>query len=275
MTPAWLEPDWPAPPGIRAAATLRAGGVSPPPWHALNLGDHVGDDPARVAANRRLLGEALGLPEAPAWLSQVHGREVLRLEGATLPAERVADGAVTGRPGRVLAVLTADCLPVLFCSADGRRIGVAHAGWRGLADGVLEATFAALGAPAAEVLAWIGPGIGAAAYEVGAEVRDACLAAWADAAESFAPGRPGRWQFDLAGLARRRLEALGLAAVHGGQWCTYADPARFYSHRRDGAAGPTGRMATLLWIDPGPRPGPRPRSSAPGPQPDHGGVPLA
>jgi hypothetical protein len=148
MTPAWLVPEWPAPPGVRAAATLRTGGVSPPPWHALNLGDHVGDDPARVAANRRLLGEALGLPEAPAWLSQVHGREVLRLEGATLPAERVADGAVTGRPGRVLAVLTADCLPVLFCSADGRRIGVAHAGWRGLADGVLEATFAALGAPA-------------------------------------------------------------------------------------------------------------------------------
>jgi polyphenol oxidase len=274
MTPAWFVPEWPAPPGIRAATTLRTGGVSPPPWHALNLGDHVGDDPARVAQNRRLLGEALGLPEAPAWLSQVHGREVLRLEGATLPAERIADGAVTGRPGRVLAVLTADCLPVLFCSADGRRIGVAHAGWRGLADGVLEATFAALGAPAAEVLAWIGPGIGAAAYEVGAEVRDACLAAGADAAESFAPGRPGRWQFDLAGLARRRLEALGLAGVHGGQWCTHADPARFYSHRRDGAAGPTGRMATLLWIDPGPRPGPRPRSSAPGPRPDHGGVPL-
>jgi YfiH family protein len=177
--------------GVRAATTLRTGGVSPPPWHALNLGDHVGDDPARVAQNRRLLGEALGLPEAPAWLSQVHGREVLRLEGATLPAERVADGAVTGRPGRVLAVLTADCLPVLFCSADGRRIGVAHAGWRGLADGVLEATFAALGAPAAEVLAWIGPGIGAAAYEVGAEVRDACLAAGRMPRKASPRGGPG------------------------------------------------------------------------------------
>jgi YfiH family protein len=254
VTPAWIVPDWPAPPGVRAATSLRLGGVSPPPWHSLNLGDHVGDDPARVAENRRLLGQVLALPEPPAWLAQVHGRGVLRLDAAVVPAERIADAAVTGRPGRVLAVLTADCLPVLFCRADGRRIGVAHAGWRGLAEGVLEATVAALDAPPGEVLAWIGPGIGAAAYEVGADVRDACLAAGAgtevDAAACFTPGRPGRWQFDLARLARRRLEALGLAGIHGGQWCTHADPERFYSHRRDGADRPTGRMATLLWLDP-------------------------
>lgn len=253
MTPAWIVPDWPAPPGVRAAASLRLGGVSPPPWHSLNLGDHVGDDPARVAENRRRLGQALALPEPPAWLAQVHGREVLPLDAEAVPAERIADAAVTGRAGRVLAVLTADCLPVLLCRADGRRIGVAHAGWRGLAEGVLEATVEALDAPPEEVLAWLGPGIGAAAYEVGADVRDACLAAGAgtevDADACFTPGRPGRWQFDLAGLARRRLEALGLAGIHGGQWCTHADAERFYSHRRDGADRPTGRMATLLWLD--------------------------
>lgn len=248
MSPAWIVPDWPAPPGVRAASTLRAGGMSPPPWTSLNLAEHVGDDPARVAGNRDLLVRALGLPATPAWLEQVHGREVLRLDRAELPASRVADGAVTARSGRVLAVLTADCLPVLFCRADGTGVGVAHAGWRGLAAGVLEATVAAMDAPPDQLLAWIGPGIGAAAYEVGDEVRAACLAADVAAGEHFAPGRTGRWQFDLAGLARRRLAALGLAGVHGGQWCTHSDPARFFSHRRDGGERPTGRMATLIWL---------------------------
>jgi polyphenol oxidase len=269
VRPAWIVPDWPAPPGVRAAALLRSGGVSPPPWDSLNLGDHVGDDPARVAENRRLLRLALALPGEPAWLSQVHGTDVLVLDdrvagsgsaasagAATEPdpaTSHIADAAVTGRPGEVLAVLTADCLPVLFSRADGTRIGIAHAGWRGLAAGVLEATFTALEAPPGEVMAWIGPGIGAAAYEVGDEVRDACLAAAPASAESaatcFSPGRPGRWHFDLAGLARLRLAALGLAGIHGGSWCTFSDPARFYSHRRDGATGPTGRMATLIWRD--------------------------
>jgi polyphenol oxidase len=254
MTPAWIVPAWPAPPAVRAASTLRTGGISPPPWDSLNLGDHVGDASERVAENRLRLGRALGLPGEPAWLAQVHGRDILRLEGAALPADRTADGVVTGRPGRVLGILTADCLPVLLCSRDGRRIGAAHAGWRGLADGVLEAAVAALEVPARELLAWIGPGIGAAAYEVGEEVRDACLASSPPGFETgacFAPGRPGRpghWQFDLAGLARRRLQALGIAGVYGGEWCTFSDPARFFSHRRDGAAGATGRMATLIWL---------------------------
>ena len=248
MSPAWIVPDWPAPPAVRAASTLRHGGASPPPWDSLNLGEHVGDDPARVAENRRRLAEALELPESPAWLEQVHGREVLALDADALPAQRRADGAVSRRPGRVLAVMTADCLPVLFCRTDGSCVGVAHAGWRGLAGGVLEATFEALAAPAGEVLAWIGPGIGAAAYEVGEDVRRACLAADPGASAHFDAGRPGRWQFDLAGLARQRLMALGLAGVHGGQWCTHADAARFFSHRRDGAARPTGRMATLIWL---------------------------
>ena len=249
MIPAWIVPDWPAPASVRAASALRIGGVSPRPWSALNLGEHVGDEPVRVAANRRLLGRALDLPEAPAWLEQVHGREVLQLDGSTLPATRIADGAATGRPGRVLAVLTADCLPVLFCRTDGSRIGIAHAGWRGLAEGVLEAAVEAMDAPADQVLAWIGPGIGAAAYEVGAEVREACLAADPGAADCFTAGSPGHWQCDLAGLARRRLAALGVAGIHGGQWCTHSDPERFFSHRRDGAERPTGRMATLIWLD--------------------------
>jgi polyphenol oxidase len=249
MRPAWIVPDWPAPPSVRAASTLRIGGVSPPPWHSLNLGEHVGDDPARVAENRHALGRWLRLPAAPAWLQQVHGTGVLRLDAVPPPAERTADAAVTTVPGQVLAVLTADCLPVLFCRRDGARIGIAHAGWRGLAAGVLEAAFATLESPPADVLAWIGPGIGAAAYEVGAEVRAACLAASPAAEQCFAPGRPGRWQFDLAGLARRHLEALGLAGVHGGQWCTHSDPERFFSHRRDGANAPTGRMATLIWLE--------------------------
>jgi polyphenol oxidase len=257
MTPAWIVPDWPVPAGVRAASSLRIGGVSPPPWHTLNLSEQVGDDPARVAENRRLLAAALALPEAPAWLRQVHGCAVLRFEGATLPADLTGDGAVTGRHGRVLAVLTADCLPVLFCRTNGGRIGIAHAGWRGLASGVLEATFRALEAPADEVMAWIGPGIGKDAYEVGAEVREACLTADAEAGECFSPRQPGHWMFDLAGFARRRLESLGLAGVYGGQWCTFSDATRFYSHRRDGRHDgrreatdrPTGRMATLLWLE--------------------------
>jgi YfiH family protein len=254
MKPDWIVPEWPAPPGVRAASTLRCGGDSPRPWDSLNLGTHVGDDPGRVTANRRLLAAALDLPSEPAWLEQVHGRDVLRLDDSGLPAARVADAAVTGMPGRVLAVLTADCLPVLFARADGTRVGVAHAGWRGLAAGVLEATLAQMDAAPGEVMAWIGPGIGAAAYEVGAEVRASCLAACGGAAAAFfAPGRPGHWQFDLAGLARHRLETAAVASIHGGRWCTHAEPERFFSHRRDGAERPTGRMATLIWIAASPR----------------------
>jgi YfiH family protein len=249
MKPAWILPDWPAPAGVHAASSLRIGGVSPPPWASLNLGDHVGDEPERVAENRRRLATALKLPAEPAWLAQVHGTDVLAFDGPEVPAERTADAAVTGRPGRVLAVLTADCLPVVFCCRDGSRIGIAHAGWRGLAAGVLEATAQAMAAAPAELMAWIGPGIGAAAYEVGPEVRDACLAApGPSAADFFQAGRPGHWHFDLAGLARCRLEALGLAGVYGGDWCTHDDPQRFFSHRRDGGERPTGRMATLAWL---------------------------
>lgn len=245
MSLEFILPDWPAPEGVRAASTTRAGGVSPEPWESLNLGEHVGDDPDRVAENRSRVARALGLPAPPAWLAQVHGTRVLALDGPALPGDRRADAAVTAQPGRVLAVLTADCAPVLLCRSDGTRVGVAHAGWRGLAAGVLEAAVSAMGTPHADLLAWVGPAIGPAAYEVGPEVREACLAEDDGAAACFAPGRGDRWQFDLPGLVRRRLSSLGLAGVYGGGLCTASEPDRFFSHRRDGSSG---RMATLVWI---------------------------
>ncbi|MEW6445507.1 MAG: peptidoglycan editing factor PgeF [Pseudomonadota bacterium] len=240
-----VVPDWPAPPGVRAVVTTRAGGVSRPPYDRLNLATHVGDDPAAVAANRRLLREALALPTDPLWLEQVHGVSVCE---ADAPVERrCADAAYTDRAGAVLAVLTADCLPVLFASRDGREIGVAHAGWRGLEAGVLEATLDRFSASPAEIIVWLGPAIGPAAFEVGEEVRAAFLAHDARAREAFAPSvRERRWLADLYRLARQRLAARGVTTVHGGGLCTAADAARFYSYRRDGV---TGRMATLIWVD--------------------------
>jgi YfiH family protein len=238
----FLVPDWPAPASVRATVTTRAGGVSSGPWDSLNLANHVGDDPAAVAENRRRLRVALDLPSEPAWLEQVHGREVARLPG-TLPD--TADAAVAFTHGPVCAVLVADCLPVFLASIDGDRVGVAHAGWRGLATGVVEATVVALGCDPARLIAWLGPAIGPQAFEVGEEVRAAFMAGDPAAAIHFHPGRAGRWLADLAGLARRRLMQCGVASVHGGGACTVSDRARFYSYRRDGV---TGRMAALAWL---------------------------
>jgi hypothetical protein len=241
MSAPGFAPDWPAPPGVRAWVTTRPGGASRGAYAALNLATHVGDDGAQVVTNRRWLVGALGLPSEPVWLNQVHGTAIAALDGGAVPA--AADGAVTSRPGTVCAVLTADCLPVLLAARDGRRIGVAHAGWRGLAAGVLGAAVAALGTAPADVVAWLGPAIGPAAYEVGAEVR----ASFADspaAAACLQPNDRGRWQADLYGLARLRLAAAGVHAVYGGGLCTFTDPARFFSHRRE---APCGRMATLIW----------------------------
>lgn len=243
--PLGFAPDWPAPAAVRAWATERAGGVSSARYATLNLATHVGDDPGSVAANRARLRTSLDLPSDPVWLEQVHGSKVLDLD---VDAVAPADGAVTARAGVVCAVLTADCLPVLFCERSGRRVGVAHAGWRGLLGGVLPAAVQALGAPAGDVLAWLGPAIGAAAYEVGDEVRSAYLAADPGAARHFAANARGRWQADLYGLARASLAAAGVSAVHGGAFCTFTEATRFFSHRRD---APCGRMATMIWIDPG------------------------
>jgi len=240
-----LVPDWPAPASIRAFSTLRGSGMSVGPWRGLNLADHVGDDPAAVAANRRRLRVAARLPGEPHWLEQVHGCGVIFDPKARRPR---ADSVVTDRPGQVCPVMTADCLPVLLCNQAGTRVAAAHAGWRGLAAGVLERTLARFSDRPEQMLAWLGPAIGPGFFEVGAEVLTACRRDDAGAQACFHANRPGHWRADLYGLARRRLNRYGVTAVYGGDWCTYADAARFFSHRRDGV---TGRMATLIWIDPG------------------------
>ena len=241
--PEFLAPGWSVPAHVRATMTTRAGGVSTGTYASFNLATHVGDDPAAVAENRRRLRDALGLPAEPAWLEQVHGTGVAVLPAA---AQAPADAAVTFTRGVVCAVLVADCLPVFLAGHAGDRVGIAHAGWRGLAAGVLEATIAAFACPPGELVAWLGPSIGPRAFEVGAEVRDAFTAQDAGAAAAFHPGRAGRWLADLPGLARRRLAAAGVTAVSGGDLCTHGDAARFYSFRRDGA---TGRLAALAWLD--------------------------
>ena len=244
---AWLDADWPAPPGVRAVTSLRSGeGVSLAPFDRLNLGMNCGDDPAAVLENRRRLAAWLQLPSEPRWLRQVHGTGVLRF-GAGRAEQPEADAAVTAEPGVVLAILTADCLPVVFSARDGSELGAAHAGWRGLAAGVLEATVAAMRTPPGDLMAWLGPAAGPLNYEIGEEVRAAFVGPDPGAAAAFVATRPGHWRVDLYALARRRLAAVGVTNVHGGGLCTIGDPGRFFSHRRDGRSG---RLATLAWRDP-------------------------
>ena len=240
--PEFLFPDWRLPPSVRAAMTTRMAGVSTGPYASLNLAMHVGDDPAAVAENRRRVRDALELPAEPRWLTQVHGTTVAVL-GSNEPGS--ADAAVAFEARQVCAVLLADCLPILLAGRDGDRVGIAHAGWRGLAAGVIEATVAALATDPADLAAWLGPAIGPAAFAVGAEVREALLSSQPDAAGAFSPVDRGRFLADLPALARGRLAACGIGRVHGGGQCTYSDPLRFYSYRRDGR---TGRMAALLWL---------------------------
>jgi polyphenol oxidase len=241
--PACLVPQWPAPPGVHAAFTLRGGGVSAAPFDTLNLGTHVGDAPTAVAENRQRLRATLALPAEPTWLEQVHGARVLE-PGDAGGGRTTADAIVVRARGIVAAVQVADCLAVLFAARDGCVVAAAHAGWRGLAAGVLEATVQRAGVPPGELLAWLGPAIGPAHFEVGAEVREAFIAHAAAATGAFVPNARGRWQCDLALLARQRLEAAGVGAVFGEHLCTYADGARFFSYRRDGQCG---RMAALIW----------------------------
>jgi YfiH family protein len=245
--PAFLRPQWDAPRRVRAAFTLRGGGVSRGAYAALNLGAHVGDDPVAVAANRARVRAALRLPSEPVWLDQRHGTRVADLDRESRPEP--ADAALTRRPGRVCAVLVADCLPVLFATRRGDAVAVAHAGWRGLAAGVLEATVAALGVPGAELVSWLGPAIGPSRFEVGAEVRQAFLDADAACGAAFRPSERGRWLCDLVAVARRRLAAAGVTSIAAGSACTWADATRYFSHRRE---QPTGRMAALVWIAAGP-----------------------
>ncbi|AEY00737.1 hypothetical protein GU3_04900 [Oceanimonas sp. GK1] len=238
-----ILPDWPAPANVCAAQSTRTGGVSRAPWHSLNLGSHVGDDAASVRTNRERLAACLNLPSEPVWLEQVHGIRVL-----TLPAENdnlTADAVVSRTPGRVCAVMTADCLPVLFCDQAGTVVAAAHAGWRGLAAGVLEATLQEMQVDPDTVLAWLGPAIGPRAFEVGGEVREAFMAHSELAEEAFAP-RGDKWLADIYHLARLRLAAAGVHHIYGGEHCTVSESERFFSYRRDGQ---TGRMASLVWLD--------------------------
>lgn len=245
MSADWILPEWPAPARVRAVSTTRFGGVSKGAYASLNFGQHVGDVPAAVAENRRRLVSTLGLKQEPAWLKQVHGTQVARPSGEQVLEP--ADAAVTSKPGLACTVMTADCLPVLFCDRTGTRVAAAHAGWRGLSAGVLEATIAAIGANPGELQAWMGPAIGPESYEVGEEVRHVFVKIDAGAAAAFAPGKvPGKWWCDLYGLAHQRLKAAGLSQVYGGGLCTYADRERFFSFRRDGECG---RMATLIYIE--------------------------
>ena len=254
MSPPWLPADWPAPRGVRGFTTVRYGlGESHAPFDQFNLGNRYaadGDDPATVERNRQQLCEHARLPSRPHWLRQVHGIEVERFDvPAQLGAvEPQADAMVTSTPDVVLAILTADCLPVLFSARDGSEVAGAHAGWRGLADGMLEATLAAMRTPAAEVLVWLGPAAGPQRYEVGREVRDAFVSRDAGAVAAFVATRADHWHVNLYELARRRLVAAGVPTgqIHGGGLCTISDTQRFFSHRRDGR---TGRMATLIWMD--------------------------
>lgn len=244
--PSWLLPDWPAPPGVHALSTRRAGGVSRGEFASFNLARHVGDDPAAVQSNREQLRLRAGLPAEPLWLEQVHGTEVVEHAGQVGASPPRADAAVAFEPGRVCVVMTADCLPVVFTDVGGTRVGVAHAGWRGLAGGVLEATIDALRVAPGQLMAWLGPAIAQPAFEVGPEVRGAFVARNPEHEAAFRANDAGRFQADLYLLARQVLVRAGVRGIHGGGRCTATESHDFFSFRRDG--GRTGRMATLAWL---------------------------
>jgi YfiH family protein len=239
MNPAWIAAAWPAPKGVRAFTTTRTGGISSGPWATLNLGTNTGDEAAQIQANRARL--ARHLPAQPQWLRQVHGR-IVREHGGAVTAAEEGDALVAFAHGRVCAVLTADCLPVFLCSREGDRVAVAHAGWRGLAAGILPETVHALDREPSRLLAWLGPAIGPRAYEVGAEVEGVLAGI-----EPAAFRRHGnKWLLDLYRVARTQLQRAGVKRVFGGDLCTFSDPERFYSYRRDGE---TGRMASVIWLE--------------------------
>jgi YfiH family protein len=240
MSVEWIRAEWPAPPGIVAGTTTRRGGVSEGAYASMNLGAHVGDNTQRVAENRRCFVRECGLAAEPGWLTQVHGTAV-QVVGDETPGE--ADAAIARDPGAVVAVLTADCLPILLCADDGMEVAAIHAGWRGLAAGIVAATIARMNTPPERLLAWLGPAISQPAFEVGGEVRAAFMSADAALAACFQPNQRGRWQADLYALAGLQLDAAGVSAVHGGGLCTFDDSDRFFSYRRDGQCG---RMATFI-----------------------------
>lgn len=237
-----LIPNWPAPPNIRALQTTRIGGFSRAPYDSLNLGSHVSDAPLDVARNRILLNTLM--PSEPVWLEQVHGTVVANADNpGCLPQ---ADACIATHRSAVCVVMTADCLPVLLCDQQGTVVGAVHAGWKGLAAGVIEATVQTMNVPAQNLMAWLGPAISQPAFEVGAEVREVFIAADPKAESAFVAGQGGKWLADIYALARIRLNALGITQIYGSDYCTYKDTQRFFSYRRDGV---TGRIGTFIWLE--------------------------
>lgn len=239
-----IIPQWAAPSNIRAFSTLRIGGVSTGPYASLNLGLHVGDEMTHVVENRLRVQQALAVPAAPVWLNQVHGVDVVKLDKYP-PENDCADASFSYQQGTVCVVMTADCLPVLLCDRSGHKVAAVHAGWRGLANGVLEATVEAMRVDGGDLLAWLGPAIGANSFEVGTEVVDAFVSKLSETEQAFKP-HGTKWLADIYGLARQRLARLGVGDISGGDYCTFSEPERFFSYRRDGV---TGRMATMIWMD--------------------------
>ena len=242
LTEHCIIPDWPAPRHVRTLQTTRKGGFSLTPYASLNLGDHVGDNPLTVERNRMLMQPLL--PSEPVWLKQVHGTVVV--DAGHTSCWPQADACITSKPGAVCVIMTADCLPVLLCNELGTVVGAAHAGWRGLCDGVIEQTVHSMNVPQQTLMAWMGPAIGPVVFEVGEEVRAAFVASQPEASNAFVPVMNGKWLADIYLLARQRLSTLGINRVYGGDLCTYSDNKRFFSYRREGT---TGRMGTFIWIE--------------------------
>lgn len=240
----WVVPDWNAPARVRAFVTTRHGGVSRGEFASMNIGTRSGDDPANVQANRRILRGHL--PAEPRWMAQVHGVQVADLDRFGSDEVPTADAAVTRSPGRVAVVSTADCMPLFLCDVAGTRVAVAHAGWRGMAAGVIENTVRALGSDPSRTLAWMGPAIGPEAFEVGPEVRAQFVDADPAADSAFKPHRTGKYLADLYALARQRLARAGVTRVHGGGFCTFGDAENFFSYRR---AQKSGRMGACIWME--------------------------
>lgn len=245
MAESFLTVNWPAPNHIRAITTTRNGGQSIAPYDSLNLGDHVGDDPAVVTANRQVLLETASLPAEPLWLRQTHSIDVIHSNQWQQNIE--ADAIISNSPNKVCAVMTADCLSLLLTDKSGTRVAAVHAGWRGLKDGIIENTLGRFKVASSEILAWLGPAIGPKAFEVGPEVKAAFLAVDPAAESAFTKTHSDRFLADIYLLARQRLSAQGVTAIYGGDYCTFSEKERFFSYRRDGV---TGRMASLIWIAP-------------------------
>ena len=244
MSESLLLPDWPAPANVRAVISTRTGGCSEGRYASLNLGDHVADNPHCVAENRARFKQLAQMPAEPVWLQQVHGTSVLPIDKASRAGQQ-SDASVTSVAKVVCTVMTADCLPLLLCNANGTQVAAVHAGWRGLCDGIIERAVAKF-ALADQILAYLGPAISQSAFEVGPEVRAAFMSKAVEAEQAFIAGVADKWQADLYLLARQRLQAAGVWQIYGGNFCTYAQPELFFSYRRDGQ---TGRMAASIWLD--------------------------